>query len=243
MLILAGLGLCNEKDITLREIDEARDADRIFIETYTSKWMGSIERLKKILGKEIERIGRKDLEENSKWLIELSRKEKIIIFVPGDPLVATTHISLVSQCLKEGINVKIIHNSSVVSALAESGLHIYKFGPIVTIPSREKFSTPPKYIYEIIRSNKERGLHTLCLLDVDLGIKEALQILKECEIEYEKFLPERLIVVSRLGCEDSKIYFGSIEKLEKKEIDSPAVIIIPGSLHFTEIEYLENFSI
>ena len=49
MLILIGLGLYDEKDLTLRGIEQAKEADQAYMELYTSKWNGSIKNLEKLL--------------------------------------------------------------------------------------------------------------------------------------------------------------------------------------------------
>ena len=51
MLTLIGLGLYDEKDLTLRGIEQAKKADKAYIELYTSKWHGNIKNLEKLIGK------------------------------------------------------------------------------------------------------------------------------------------------------------------------------------------------
>ena len=250
MLILAGLGLFDQKDLTIREIEEAKKADKAFIELYTSKWHGSLENLKKLIGKKIEILTRKDLEENSDKILTQAKTQNVIIFVPGDPMIATTHTSLIQQARKLGIKTKIIHNASIVSAIGETGLHIYKFGPSVTIPFPEKTKGKlPESVYDVIKMNKARGLHTLCLLDViderAMEPKEAIEILLELEnLRKENIIKKDsgIIVFSKAGSDEEKIVFDSIENLRGKSFDVPAVIIIPGILHFTEREFLSAFT-
>ena len=60
---------------------------------------------------------------------------------------------------------RIVHGVSIMSAIIGlSGLHNYKFGKTVTIPFIENFSETP---YNVIAQNKNSGLHTLCLLDIN----------------------------------------------------------------------------
>lgn len=238
MLILAGLGISDEKGITLEELEEAKRADLVFIENYTNIWLGNLENLSKIVGKNIVVLKRKNLEEDVKKILELANKKNVLIFVPGDPLIATTHSSLLIECKKMKIPFKVYHNSSIFSAIAETGLHIYKFGPPVTIPLKyrgEDFSS----IIEKIKENKEKGWHTLCLLDIDLendktvSVREALDFLLEKNLISEE---DKLIVVSCLGTSQQKIVYKSVRDLKKIEFSLPASLIIPGKLHFSEKE-------
>ena len=243
MLILAGLGISDERGITLEELEEAKDSDYVFIELYTNIWLGSVEKLEKIIGRKVQILKRKDLEEESGKIISLAKDKKVIIFTPGDPLVATTHSSLLIECMKNKIDFKVLHNSSIISAVCETGLHSYKFGPPVTIPLKERVNFVSSII-ETIEQNKKRGLHTLCLLDIDLEcnkfleVGEALKFLLENRAVERK---EKIIIASRLGSTNKKILWGNAEDLIDVKADLPAVIVIPGSLHFSEREMLERF--
>jgi len=97
--------------------------------------------------------------------------------------------------------------------------------------------------------NKARGLHTLCLLDIDteenklMSVKEALEILLRLEeVRKDKIIStnDKIIVFSRAGSKEMKIFFKCIKDLMEFEIKLPAVLIVPGSLHFTEKEFLET---
>jgi diphthine synthase len=243
MLVLAGLGISDEKGITLEEIEEAKSADYLFIELYTSIWHGNLQNLERIVGKKIEILRRRDLEEESDRILRLAVDKKVIIFVPGDPLVATTHSSLIIECKKRRIDFKILHNSSILSAVCETGLHAYKFGPSVTIPLKEKIKGRVKSIIEVIRENKKRGLHTLCLLDIDLEnnrfleVRDAIKFLIENKAIEGK---EKTIVVSCIGSDNQRIIWKEAKNLVNTEICLPAVIVIPGKLHFSEREMLEK---
>ena len=244
-LTLIGLGLYSERDLSLNAIEEAKNSDIVYIELYTSKWYGSIKNLEKLIGKEIIELKRRDLEENASKILEESKRSKVSVFVEGDPLVATTHSSLALDARKHGVKTKIIHNASITSAIGETGLHTYKFGPTVTIPFPEKTKgKPPESIFEIIDENKKSGWHTLCLLDITaesskyMTVNEGLDILLSSGRMDKK---DAIIVFAKAGSDKPLILHESIENIVKLNIkDVPAVIIIPGKLHFTEKEYLEQ---
>jgi len=239
MLIFVGLGLHDEKDLTLRGIEAMKKAEKVYAELYTSKWFGDIKKLEKIAGKEITILKRSDLEENSSRILEEAKVKDIVILVQGDPLVQTTHAALVLDAKKKGIKTGIVHNSSIISAIAKTGLHTQKFGQYITIPFLEKTKgLIPEVLIKTVEENRKRGLHTLCLLDVAercMSVKEALDILLKAKL-VEK--GSEIVVCSQLGGKDALITYEKVEKLINREFSIPSVIIIPGSLHFTEKEYL-----
>ncbi|MCS7123471.1 MAG: diphthine synthase [Candidatus Aenigmarchaeota archaeon] len=234
MLILAGLGLCDELDINLRLIEESKKCDEIYIEDYTGIWKGDIEKLEKTLNKKITKVDRSFLEERCKEIIEKAKEKNIMILIQGDPLVLTTHFSLILECRKNNVKYKIIHNSSIVSAVAKTGLHIQKFGRIVSLHKKFEAQSIKNFIIE----NKKNKLHTLCILDLDLNLKEAIEILEklECIKGDEKFF-----VLVNVGCDDEKIFVGTKELLKKIRIENKSIsIVIPSEdLHFTEKEAIE----
>lgn len=253
-LSLVGLGLSDEKDLTLRGLEEAKKADKVFIELYTSKWHGNLKKLEKLVGKKIKVLKRKDLEENSSKLLEQAKVHSIVILVQGDALIQTTHIALLQQARNLGIGTKVIHNASIISAVGETGLHPQKFSSYVTIPFPEKTKGKlPESVYDMIKMNKARGLHTLCLLDVVaeekkyMSVNEALNILLSLEAERkeEVFTEDtEIIVFARAGSENPLIVYSKANELIEKDFGKPpAILIVPGILHFTEREYIEKFKL
>jgi len=254
MLILIGLGLWNEEDITLKGLKRAKNADVVYLEIYTSKWYGNLERLESILDKKINIVRREGLEEKSDKILEEARDKKVVLFVPGDPVIATTHASLLIDAKNKGIETEVIHNASIYSAIGETGLHIYRFGATVTIPFLEKTSNKfPKSIYETIRENKRKGLHSLLLLDVIheknkyLTPNEGMKILLRIEEGMKKNVfteDTEVVVFARAGSKNLLIVHGKVEDLIKKDFgEPPFVIIVLGKLHFTEKDYLKHYRV
>jgi diphthine synthase len=248
-LTLVGLGLYDEKDLTLRGIDAAKRADKVYIELYTSVWHGK-DALEKIVGRAVEELKREDLEENAKKLINEAKGNDIVLFVPGDPFIATTHTTLVEQAKKSNIEVNIVHNASIVSAIAEIGLHIYKFGASATVPFPEKTKGElPESVYDVLRMNKRAGLHTMLLLDITpekcMSANEALKIMMAIEGARKEGVftnDTEIVVFARAGSDNSRIWFGRVADLLKTDFgEPPMVLIVPGILHFTEREFLELF--
>jgi diphthine synthase len=191
LLTFVGLGLWDEKDISIRGLDAVKSADKIFAEFYTSRLMGLNQKaLEKMARKDITVLDRAQVEEGFEKIVLSEAKNKNVCFlVGGDPLVATTHADLIIRAKKAGIKTRVIHNSSIYSAVAESGLQAYRFGKSTTIVFwTEKFK--PASFYEVIARNLGGNLHTLCFLDIDsekgkfMEPREAMDVLLKME-----FLP------------------------------------------------------
>lgn len=241
MLYLIGLGISDEKDITLKGIDACKDSDRIYAELYTLNWGGSLDNLSDIVGKEIKEIPRSGMEEDSDKILEEAKEQTISVLVPGDPLVATTHIHIIEEARKRGIKTKIIHSSSIFSAIAKTGLQLYKFGRTATVVEPTPEYSPDSF-YDAAEKNKSAGLHTMMLLNIRMSISEGAKILLDIEEKKKKriFTPEtKVIACSKLGSDNEKIIYSRAEELLSVRMPSPAVIVIPGDLHFSEEEILE----
>ena len=240
MLYLIGLGLYDEKDITQRGINAIKNCDNLYIEIYTSKWNG-LESLRMMLGKEIIEVKRSDLEENQKKILDEAKSKKVGVLIPGDPLVATTHIDLLIQAKKNGIKTVVIHAPSIYSAVAETGLFIYKFGKTTTIPFVQE-GYKPESPYDTIKQNRENVLHTLCLLDIKdrlMAPSEGLKYLLEIEGRKKEMViseDDEVIVFSMR--ERSFIIYDKVNNILNRDFPTPAVLIIPGELHSIEKEAL-----
>ncbi len=225
MLYLIGLGL-NEKGYSREAYDVISKAEKIYIENYTINFPYKIESLEKEFGKKFAKLGREEVE--SMDFLDEAKKKDVALLVYGSPLFATTHISLVEETKRKKIKIKILHNASVFDAVSETGLQLYKFGKIASIPKHEASS-----FMKIINENRKIGAHTLILVDIGMELKDALNKIKEID--------EKIVLCSRLGIKDSKIFYGNIKKLENKKIKEPFCFVIPGKMHFLEEEMLEGF--
>jgi diphthine synthase len=249
-LVFIGLGLYDEKDISLRGFEELKGAGAVFAELYTSLMPGlSIKKLEQMIGKKIRVVSRRALEEGEgQQLFEAAKKGKVAFLVHGDPMIATTHVDLRISAKKRGIKTRVIHAASVVSAVRGiSGLQNYKFGKAVTVPfSEEGFvsETPYNVIYE----NRKRGLHTMCYLDIKaeekryLTINEALLTLRELEKQKNQqvIIPQMLVVgVARAGSPEPIVKAGYVEEIMSYDFGAPPhTLVFPGRLHFMEAEAL-----
>ncbi|MDH5532308.1 MAG: diphthine synthase, partial [Candidatus Bathyarchaeota archaeon] len=61
-LLFVGLGLYDERDVSLRGLEEIREADAVFAELYTSLMPGlSIQKLEELVGKRVSVVSRRGL--------------------------------------------------------------------------------------------------------------------------------------------------------------------------------------
>jgi len=250
-LIFVGLGLRGLGGIPVKGVEEARKADKVFAEFYTSPIADlDLEALEKFLGRQVIEVKRFNLEdEGGRTVLDEASKGVVVLFVPGDPMIATTHLDLRLRALKAGIRVEIIHAPSIYSAAASaSGLQIYKFGRTVTIPFPSE-TYMPETPYEVVRENLSRGHHSLILLDYDaeagrwMTVREGLEYLLRIEEKQRENVVtrDRLAVgLAGLGGEDTQIIGGRVGRLLSVEFRlKPQTIIIPGRLHFMEAEALK----
>jgi diphthine synthase len=249
-LYLIGLGLWDEKDISLKGLELAKSCDELFLEEYTSKLFGtSVEKLEALIGKKIKVLSRADVEQKD-IIIKSAKKYSTALLVGGDPTVATTHTDIITQAYEAKIPVKIIHSSSIYSAISECGLFIYKFGRSCSIPFPQKNFNPTSF-YDILAANQKECSHTLVFLDIKaeenryMSVNEALQSLLNIEKEKKLGVITRdtpVVGIARLGSEDQTIKSGKISELLNFDFGKPQhILIIPGKMHFMEEKLLNVY--
>jgi len=239
MLYLIGLGL-NTKGITAEGIDAIKVCKKIYLENYTVDFPYSLGELNETIDRKMVPAGRNFIE--SMKIIDEAKKMNVALLVYGSPLTATTHISLVDEAKKTGIKCKIIYSASIIDAVGETGLQIYKFGKITSMPAwNERKNFAPDSFIKIILENQSIKAHSLILIDIGLEFKDALKQLI-CSSEKEKLRLDKIIVCQCLGTRNQRIFYKNINSFkEYSELKKPYCIIIPGELHFVEKEILESF--
>src|SRR3989338_3598255 len=133
-LHIIGLGLGNEKDITLKGLESVKKCDLIYLENYTSILNCTINDLESLYGKKIMPANRELVEAEDNEIIRNAKEKNIALLVVGDPFSATTHIDLFLRAKKENIDIKIVNNASILTAVGITGLQLYKFGKTTSIP-------------------------------------------------------------------------------------------------------------
>lgn len=249
ILYFIGLGIHDIRDVPVKALDVIRTAKYVYAEFYTSILGGSTStEMERFLETPIIILPREDVEEGSRVLRSASSGDTVFL-TAGDPMSATTHQSLRIDAMRMGINVKIIHSSSVFTAVPGLlGLPPYKFGRTTTLARPEKgfFPTSP---YNVIQQNLELGLHTLILLDIKahqdyfMSASEGLRLLLTMEEKEKKGILDpdhEVAVVARAGSPDPNIWVGSIHQGMNMDFGAPLhTIVIPGDCHFMEREMLD----
>lgn len=232
MLYLIGLGL-SWKDLSLKALEALQKCDKVYLESYTSISDFSKLQLERLIGKKVEVLNRKQVEETKPFL-----KGDSALLIYGDPLAATTHTELLKKA-------KVIHAPSVLTAVAETGLSLYKFGKTASIPIPEK-NFKPESFYDILKENQSIKAHTLFLLDLKseknkfLTIKQAIKILLKIAKDKTFTDSTKCIACARLG-QNQLIKYGTARKLQNINFGKPPYcLIIPGKLNFKEEEFLKS---
>ncbi len=252
-LYLIGLGLSNEKDISLRGLEAVKKCYKIYLEDYTSLMNYKVADLEKLYDKKIILAGREKSEQGAEQIVLEAKRQDVAFLVVGDPFSATTHIELLHLAFDNKVKVEVIHNASILNAVGITGLQLYKFGRTTSIPYPENVALPVAP-FQILKENMDIGAHTLFLLDLNpalgkfLKIGEALDILLKVQ-QSEKgkkntkmILTEKTLVIgcARLGSSDYCIKAGPLNKVKAFNFGAaPYCLIIPGKMHFMEEEMLE----
>ncbi|MBU0979514.1 MAG: diphthine synthase [Nanoarchaeota archaeon] len=239
MLYIIGLGIAFDLTEKSKKII---NKSKVYVECYTS-WLPSEKELRGIVGKDFSYADRKLMEDGGDGLVEEAKKEDIAILVPGDPLSATTHIDLLQRAKKADVKTEVIHNSSILTVVARTGLQLYKFGKTASIPFPQP-SHRPDTPYKIYLENQKMKAHTLFLLDMVPAEDKYMTPAEAVNYLMELGLPSDTLCIScsRLGMDQEEIVMAKASALaQRKSGRPPFCLIIPSGLHFMEEEVLDAF--
>ncbi|CAK7346224.1 unnamed protein product [Dovyalis caffra] len=272
MLYLIGLGLGDEKDITLRGLEAVKKCEKIYMEAYTSLLSfglttDGLSTLEKLYGKPITIADREMVEEKVDNVLSEATSFDVAFLVVGDPFGATTHTDLVVRAKELGVEVKVVHNASVMNAVGICGLQLYRYGETISIPFFTDTWKPDSF-HEKIQRNRELGLHTLCLLDIKvkeptweslcrgkkqyepprfMTINTAIEQLLEIEQNRQESAyseDTNCVGLARLGSEDQMIVAGTMRQLLAVDFGAPLhCLVIVGKTHPLEEEMLNVYKL
>ncbi|XP_059611538.1 diphthine methyl ester synthase [Phlebotomus argentipes] len=266
MLYLIGLGLGDAKDITVKGLEIVRKCDKVYLENYTSILSCGKEKLEEFYGRELILADRDTVEMSGDEIISSAKEENVAMLVVGDPFGATTHTDFILRAKERNIPCQVIHNASIMNAVACCGLQLYSFGETVSIPYWTD-SWRPDSFFEKILKNRRMELHTLCLLDIRvheptvesltkkkreydpprfMSVAEACQQLLDIVKEKPDDVAEDSLVVglARVGHETQEIFVSSLKEMARKDLGPPlhSLVIPAKNLHPLESEYLQQFT-
>lgn len=249
-LVFIGLGMYDERGISLGGLERAKACDHVLLESYTNALPGfSLDSLESLLGRKVAAVDRRRVEDGRE-ILAMAESGSVALLVAGDPFVATTHVDLRMRAVKRGIRVEVHHAPSIVSvAPGEVGLQNYKFGRSATITFAPPQSDMP---YDALKQNRAVGLHTLFFLDLRaeegrfMTVGQGIGSLLDTEERRKEGIigPETLVIgVARAGGPAQMIRGGRAEEIRAVEFGpAPHALIVPGRLHFMEAEALTLFS-
>ncbi|MCS7145671.1 MAG: diphthine synthase [Nitrososphaerota archaeon] len=243
VLRLVGLGLGPPDYMTFKAMKALEASEVVYLDSYTSPLPGElVEFLRSRLGERLRHATRADLEDKAVSLVEMAAGVNVAVAVIGDPLVATTHITLLAEAASRGVEFEVVYGvSSISAAIGASCLSSYRFGRTTTVP-REASGESLKTIYRNVEENLEAGLHTLLLLDVagdGLSASEAVERLLAVGAEMGgRFKPDSLVVVlARLGYGDELRAACRASQVKSLHLPPPPhTVIIPAQLRSYEKE-------
>ncbi|ELU18276.1 hypothetical protein CAPTEDRAFT_166705 [Capitella teleta] len=271
MLYFIGLGLGDAEDITLKGLKIVKNASRVYLEAYTSILGVGKDALEELYGREVILADRDLVEQESEEIMEGALSEDIAFLVVGDPFGATTHTDLLLRAKERGIDVKVIHNASIMNAIGCCGLQLYNFGETVSIVFWTD-SWQPESFYDKIAKNRQNDMHTLCLLDIKVKEQSienlmkgrkiyepprymtvnqaAEQLMQVVQRKREQKLPLDMdestvcVGVARVGSDDQAIKAGTLEEMTAVDLGGPlhSMVIAAKTLHPLEIDMLECFA-
>ncbi|MEE8198749.1 MAG: diphthine synthase [Thermoplasmata archaeon] len=249
-LVFIGLGLHDERDLTARAREEGRRCDVLFAEFYTSRMMGSsVGKLESTFRQEVRVLSREEVEEGT-VILEAAGNGRVGLLVAGDSMAATTHVDLRLRAHRLGILTRVVSGLSALTVAAGAlGLQHYKFGRTTTLPLREEGFAPTSP-YDVVEANRTARLHTLALLDLKedrlMTPREGLEYLLEMEDRFSREVlgPETLTCIAgSLGSSRPTLLADRMERLLMADPGPPLhLLVIPGALHFMEVEALAAFA-
>jgi diphthine synthase len=244
MLTFVGLGLYDERSITVEGREALREADRAFAEFYTSHLVGAtVEELESHHDVDIEVRDRAGVEQDPAPILDAAEDGDAVFLTAGDTMVSTTHVDLRLRAHDRGIDTRVVHGVTAQSAASGlTGLQNYRFGKATTLPFEYAHGAEgvPDSVIETIEANRERGLHTLVYLDIKAERGEYMTASTAAEQFADAFGADLGVVVARAGSLDPLVAADRIDALAERSFGDPLhLLVIPGDLHHIEADALE----
>ena len=256
MLTFIGLGLYDERSITVEGSEALREVDRVFAEFYTSRLVGAdVADLEAYHGVDVEVRPREGVEQDPEAILAAAESGDAAFLTAGDTMISTTHTDLRLRAEDRGIDTRVIHGVTAQSAASSlTGLQNYRFGKAVTLPFPYAHGGDdvPASVVETIEANRERGLHTVVYLDIKVGTgpsgpdpdhEEYMTADYAAELLAEGWRDELAVVVARAGAPDAVVAADRLSALATREFGDPLhLLVIPGDLHHVEADALAGLA-
>ena len=243
MLTFIGLGLYDERSITVEGRETLADVDRAFAEFYTSHLVGAtVEDLSAAHGVDIEVRDRAGVEQHPEPILDAAEDEHVAFLTAGDTMISTTHVDLRLRAIERGIETRVVHGVTAQTAASGlTGLQNYRFGKAVTLPFPYAHGADgvPESVVDSIEANRERGLHTVVYLDIKAERDEYMTADVAAEMLAADWADALGVAVARAGSPDPTVAADRLSALADRDFGDPLhLLVIPGDLHHLESDAL-----
>jgi diphthine synthase len=256
MLTFVGLGLYDERSITVAGREAIREADRVVAEFYTSKLAGAtLDDLETYHDVDIEVRDRTGVEQSPDDFLDAAESGDVVFLTAGDTMVSTTHVDLRLRAHGRGVETRVIHGTTAQTAASSlTGLQNYRFGKATTLPFERSHGGEgvPDSVLETVDANRDRGLHTLVFLDIDaaneayMRADTAAGMLADAWDERASESADAMagsdhlgVAVARAGSPAPMVRADTLATLAGESFGDPLhLLVVPGDLHLLEREAL-----
>ncbi len=254
MLTFVGLGLYDERSVTVEGREAIRGADRVVAEFYTSRLLGAtVDDLEATHNVEIEVRDRAGVEQHPEDVLADAEEEDVVFLTAGDPMISTTHVDLRLRAADRGIDTRVVHGVTAETAASSlTGLQNYRFGKATTLPFEFAHggSGVPDSVIATVEANRERDLHTLVYLDIKVddpaapkGGERFMTADHAADLLASDREDELGVVVARAGSPDPLVAADRLSVLADRDFGDPLhLLVLPGELHHLEAKALAAFA-
>ncbi|KAL9615720.1 MAG: hypothetical protein Q9160_009310 [Pyrenula sp. 1 TL-2023] len=268
MLYFIGLGLADEKDISVNGLEIVRKAERVYLEAYTSILLVEKDKLEAFYERDVILADREMVESASDDILNDADKVNVAFLVVGDPFGATTHTDLLLRARQLNIPTRSLPNASIMNAIGACGLSLYTYGQTVSMP----FFTDnwrPSSFYEKLAENATLGLHTLVLLDIKvkepnleamargrkvweppryMTVRQCAEQMIEVEGERKQtWCGEEALAVgaARVGSSEQSFCSGTLSELSETDMGRPlhCLVLIGQRCHELEKDVIREWAV
>lgn len=262
---LVGVGLGDERDLTIRGLELARSVDVVFIEAYTAI-LADAARLESSIGRPIVTADRTMVESGDVLRPCLCEGKSVAMLVVGDPFGATTHSDVVVRCHDAKIPLAVVHNASIMNAVGCCGLQLYRFGQTISLCFWTDTWRPSSWFPKIV-SNRVSGLHTLVLLDIKVKEVSDANLARGRTNVFEppRFMSARqgaqqllamgdtsgvlststvVVALGRVGATDQRIVISTLGDIANTDYlgDPLHCLVVAGDVHECEAEHASLYA-
>jgi diphthine synthase len=244
MLTFIGLGLYDERSITLQGKDALDDADQAFAEFYTSFLAGAtIDEVESAHDIDITVRDRAGVEQDPEPILDAAETGHAAFLTAGDTMISTTHVDLRLRALDRDIETHVVHGTTAQTAASSlTGLQNYRFGKATTLPFERSHGGEgvPGSVLDTIDENTERDLHTLVYLDIDRENEAYMTGDHAARLLADAGLDRLGVVVAQAGSDDPTVVADQLPTLAEDSFGDPLhMLVLPGDLHPLERDALD----